>query len=83
MSGERFVICQDGRVLTSGYEIGRVHYHPNITSTHKPGRWFAVTANGIIGLHSQRDRAALQVIREDYPDATLLQIDYQPEEETA
>jgi hypothetical protein len=74
---ERFVICQDGRVLTSGYELGRVHLHPNITSTHKPGRWFAVTADGIIGLHSQRDRAVLQVVRESYPEATLLDIDDQ------
>ncbi len=82
MSRERFLLTTDGRVLTSGYELGRVHLHPNITSTHKPGRWFAVTPDGIIGLHSQRDRAVLQVIRESYPDATLLQIDAEEDSAT-
>lgn len=81
---ERFLVTTDNRVTTSGYELGRIHEHPTMTSTgsvakQKPSKWFAVADGGILGIHSLRDRAALQVIRESYPDATLIDIDYESE----
>lgn len=79
MNEPRFTLTRDNRVLCHGYELGRVHEHPNLTQTfpRKPSKWFAVDADGICAIVNQRDLAALAVIRRCYPEASLASIDYE------
>jgi len=37
----------------------------------------SLNSDNSVGIHTQRDLAALLVIRESYPDATLTDIDYE------